>query len=156
VKVRILILLIAVLVGSTSCASYERLEDVERSVDKFHDQLNQQQYREIYVGADPELHNRITEAEFTSQLVNARNQLGTVTSKAHVGTRDSFWRKVNRIFNGGREQFTHGNRAEGDQLFAAEVFVWAVGAGEPRLVSFELSGATCRKPCSMGFGYDLP
>lgn len=155
-KVWTLILLIAVLVGSTSCGGYKRLDDVELTVDKFHDQLNQQQYHDIYVASDPELQRRITEAEFTSQLANARNQLGTVTSKASVYSKDSFWRNVKRRFNGGREQITHGNMVEGDEIFAHEVFVWAVGAGQPRLVSYELGEATCRKPCRMGFGYDLP
>lgn len=151
----ILILLMLVLVGSVSCA-YKRLDDVEQSVDKFHDQLNQQQYHDIYAESDPELRSRITEAEFTSQLIHAREQVGTVTSRANVFSRDTFWRNLRRRFNGGREQVTHRNMAEGDEIFANEVFIWAVGAGQPKLVSYELRGATCRKPCSMGFGYGPP
>lgn len=151
----ILTLLIIVLVGSASCA-YKRLDDVEQSVDKFHSQLNQQQYHEIYAESDPELHSRITEAEFTAQLLHAHDQLGTVTGTASVLSKDSLWRNLKRRFNGGREHVTHGNMAEGDEIFANEEFVWAIGAGQPRLVSYALGGVTCRKPCRLGFGYGPP
>lgn len=129
--------LMLVLVGSASCAYQERVRTesaVEQAVDKFHDQLNQQQYQEIYAGSDPELRSRVIEMEFTAQLMNAHKHLGTVSSKADVMIRDSFWPRLKRAFSGGRERITHGNIAIGDEILANEVFVWTVENELPRLV----------------------
>jgi hypothetical protein len=147
--------LMLVLVGSASCSYESKVKTesaVEQSIDRFHDQLNQQQYHEIYAESDPELRSRITETEFTARLLNAHNQLGTVTSKASVMIDDSFWRGLKRAFSGGRERVTHWNFATGDEILANENFVWAVENDLPRLVTYEFV-SVCRKPCRIGFGY---
>ena len=151
----LLVLLMLLLFGSTSCSYEKRVRTelaVEQGVDKFHHQLNQQQYHEIYAGSAPELRSRTTETEFTVQLVNAHEQLGTVTSNANVMIRDGFWPRLRRAFNGGRETITHGNMATGDEILGNEIFVWAVENDLPRLVSYKFV-STCRKPCTLGFGY---
>jgi hypothetical protein len=153
-RIRFLILLMLVLVGSASC-SYEAKRKsetaVEQSVDKFHDRLNQQQYREIYAESDPELRSRATEIELTAQLVNAHEQMGTITSKASVHIDDGIVRAIRRAFSGGRERVTHGHFASSDEVLANERFVWLVENDLPRLVSYEL-GKVCRKPCAIVFG----
>lgn len=150
-------MLLAAVSASCSHQSGGKTEQaVEESVDRFHDQLNQQRFHEIYNESDLELRGRITETEFTAQLLDAHNQLGTVTSKANVIIDESFWVTLKRGIGGRRDHVTHGSIAEGDQIFADEVFVWAVGAGQPRLVSYKLGGATCRKPCRLGWGKRSP
>jgi len=105
-----LILLTLVLVGSASC-SYEAKRStetaVEQSVDKFHDQINQQQYHDIYAESDAELRSRITEVEFTRQLLSAHEQMGTITSKARVHIDGGVGRALRRdSVAGGRELIT--------------------------------------------------
>jgi hypothetical protein len=124
---------------------------VEQSVGKFHDRLNQQQYHEIYAESDPELHSRVTETEFTTQLVNVHEQMGTITGKAYVLIDDGVWRAVTRAFSGGRERVAHGNLAASDAILANESFVWTVQNDSPRLVSYKWS-KLCNKPCSLAFG----
>jgi hypothetical protein len=139
------------LVGSA--CSYEETRKteiaVEQSVDKFHDQLNREQYHEIYEQSDAELRSRMTEAEFTGQLLNAHEQMGTITNKASVLIDDSFGRAFRRAFSG-VERISHGELASSDVAFANERFVWAVENDLPRLVSYEFT-PICKKPCAIGF-----
>ena len=149
-----LIFLMLVLVGSAACSYEEKVKTesaVEQSVDRFHDQLNQQQYHGIYEESHTELRSRVTEIEFTAQLVNAHEQLGTITGKASVIIDDGFWRAFKRVFSGGRERVIHGNFASSDEVLAHERFVWAVENDAPRLISYELQNF-CRKPCRIVFG----
>jgi hypothetical protein len=153
-----LILLMLGLVACASCSDDARVKTesaVEQSVDKFHERLNQQQYHEIYLESDHALQSRITEPEFTAQLMDAHRQLGIVTSKARVGIDDGFWGRLKRPFRGGREKVTHGHIASGDEILANERFVWAVQNDQPTLVSYEVL-SICRKPCQLRFGYDPP
>ncbi len=150
---RFCFLILLVVVGSASC-SYEAKRKtesaVERSVEKFHDQLNREQYHQIYEGSDPELHSRITEAEFTAQLEDAHEQMGTITGKAYVHINDGVRRALKRAFSGGRERFSHGNLASSDTGFANERFAWLIENDSPRLVSYEWK-KICTKPCQIGF-----
>jgi hypothetical protein len=138
-----------------SACSYEAKRKtetaVEQSVDKFHDQLNQQQYHHIYEQSDAELRSRMTEAEFTGQLLNAHEQMGAITSKASVHIEDSVGRAFRRALSGGWEKVNHGGFVFSDVVVARERFIWAVENDSPRLVSFEL-GKICRKPCQIVFG----
>ena len=148
-----LLLLMLVVVGAASCSHEAKRKTetaVEQSVDQFHDQLNQQQYHEIYAESDAELRSRITEAEFTGQLLNAHEQMGTITSKASVHIDDSVGRAFRRAFSGGWERVSHGGFVSSEEVMAHERFIWAVENDSPRLVSYEL-GKICRKPCGIVF-----
>ena len=152
-RFRFLILLMLVLVGCASC-SYEAKRKtesaVERSIEKFHDQVNRQQYHEIYAESDPELQNRITEADFTAQLQDVHEQMGSISGKAYVLINDGVRRALKRAFSGGRERFSHGNLASSDTVFANERFAWLIENDSPRLVSYEWA-KICVKPCQIGF-----
>jgi hypothetical protein len=151
-RFRFLILLTLVLVISTSC-SYEATRKtetaVEQSVEKFHRQLNEQQYHDIYAESDVELRSRITEVEFTAQLLNTHEQMGTISGKAFVHIDDSVGRALKRTFSGGWEKVRHRGLASSDSAFANEMFVWSVENDLPKLVSYE-SKLICNKPCSLG------
>lgn len=74
------------LVSSASCSHEEKRNietAVEQAVDKFHEQLKNQQYHEIYAQSAPELHSRLSETEFTTQLA-AAHEYGTSASQANV------------------------------------------------------------------------
>ncbi len=151
---RLFILLTLVLVGSTSC-SYEatiKTENaVEQSIEKFHDQLNQQKYQDIYAESDPELRSRITEVELTAQLLNAHEQMGEVTGKAYVIIDDGVGRALRRALSGGRETVKYVNFKNGKEIVGDERFSWAVENDLPRLVSYEWT-KICKRPCTVGFG----
>ena len=89
------------LVTNVSC-SYEEKRTietaVEQAVDKFHEQLKNQQYHEIYAQSAPELHSRLSETEFTTQLAAAYDY-GTSASKANVYVDAGVWRGLKRAFS---------------------------------------------------------
>src|SRR5712672_935578 len=91
-----LVILVA-LVGCASCAYDEKRKvetALEQWVDKFHDQLNNQQYHDIYSQSDPGLQNRVTEVKFTDQLRDAHDQLGRTSGKSIVIIGDKSWRDM--------------------------------------------------------------
>src|SRR5258705_3344060 len=143
-----------VLTGCSSC-SYEANRKtetvVEQAAEKFHAELNEEQYQTIYYEADDELRSKITEAEFTAQLRSAHEQLGRVSGKVYVFIDDSVWRGLQKAFSTKREIVAHGNSPAGETIIGNEQFVWAVENDEPRLVSYKFQ-RVCSKPCTIGFG----
>src|SRR5687768_3428628 len=109
-----------VLTGVVACSSYEEKRKtetaIEKAVDKFHERLNHEQYHHIYADADSALHSRISEPEFTSQIRNAHQQLGTTHDKAIVIINDSMWRGLRKTFGADREIVSHMNMPAGDLI----------------------------------------
>jgi hypothetical protein len=146
-------LLIALLV-STSCASYQEQQKLEKvlaqSVDRFHEQLNNEQFHDIYSQAGASLQKRIDETAFTSQLRSAHDQLGRVAGKAIVlltgdALSDLSWAKTF-----GREQnLSHVVTPDSDLIAANERFSWNIKNDQPKLTSYEFR-FVCRKPCTVG------
>ena len=138
-----------------SCSSYDEKRKteaaVEHAVDKFHEQLNQEQYHDIYSQADSTLQNRLSQAEFTSQIRNAHEQLGSTSGKAFVRIDDSVWRGIRRTFGNKREIVNHGNSPGSDVIAANERFAWAVENDQPKLVSYDFQ-VVCKRPCQVGYG----
>lgn len=122
---------------------------MEHAVDKFHEQLKNQQYHEIYAQSAPELHSRLSETEFTSQLA-AAHEYGTSATKANVYVDGGVWRGLKRSISN-RETVSHHEVVSSDRIFAGEKFVWAVENGQPKLVSYEFKHI-CDKPCTVGIG----
>ena len=140
------------LISATSCSHDEKRKvetAVEQSVDKFREQLKQQQYHEIYLESDPELRSRLSETAFTAQLA-AAHDYGTSASKAIVIIDGSVWRGFKRAFSS-RELVSHVELVSSDTIMANERFAWAVENGQPKLVSYEFT-PICNKPCQVGFG----
>lgn len=149
-----LCLILFSLLCCASC-SYEekrKLETVlEQSVDKFHQQLNDDQYHDIYAQADAELQNRISEADFTAQLNEAHARLSTTSGKSNVILDESFWRGLRKSFGVRREKITHVEMTTGsDRILGIERFEWAVQDNQPKLVSYNLQ-ELCQKPCTIVF-----
>ena len=143
-----------ILVGCSSC-SYEAKRKteiaVEHAVEKFHEQLNDEQYQRIYAEADSELQSSVTEADFTAQLRTAHEQFGRASGKAYVFIDDSVWRGLRKALGTKREIVSHGNTPASDLIIGNEQFVWAVENDAPKLVSYKFR-RVCSKPCTVGFG----
>jgi len=122
---------------------------VEEAVERFHEELNQEQYQKIYAEADADLRNRVTEAEFISQVKDAHEQLGPASGKAYVFIDDSVWRAVRKAFGSKREIVSHRGWPASDLIIANETFAWAVEDDQPKLVSYHFE-SVCRKPCTVG------
>lgn len=153
-KLRFCLSILIALLVSTSCTSYEEQQKLEKvlsqNVDCFHEQLNSEQFHDIYSQADSSLQQRIDEAAFTGQLRNAHDQLGTISGKAMVlltghAMSDLQWSK---IF--GRAQIVSHAEMPGSELInASERFGWKIESGQPKLASYEFR-FICRKPCAVG------
>ncbi len=152
VKSLFAVFIVLVLVGC-SCRSYEAKRKtetaVEEAVNKFHEQLNQEQYQAIYAESDAVLKNNSTESEFTAQLRDAHEQLGTTSGKAIVIIDDRGWRGFWAAFGPKRELVSNWDSPANDLIIANENFVWAVENEQPKLVSYQFR-TVCRKPCSVG------
>src|SRR6266550_4416824 len=148
------LLIILLLIGCASCTSYEAKTRIDNTlngaVDQFHARLNEERYQEIYSQADEVLRSRITEAEFTSQLKSAHEQMGQTDGKALFGFEDSFWQDLRRIVGAKREVLSAVDYPKNDRIIAHEKYAWALENGQARLVSYEFR-ALCRKPCSLAF-----
>jgi len=151
---RLSVFVVLSLIGCASC-SYEAKRKtetaVEQAAEKFHEELNEEQYQTIYNEADVELRKSITEAEFTAQLRSAHEQFGRVSGKVYVFIDDSVWRELRKVFGTRREMVSHANVPASDLIFGTEHFVWVLENDEPRLVSYKFQ-RICSKPCTIGFG----
>jgi hypothetical protein len=146
-------ILIALLV-STSCASYEEQQKLEKalaqSVDRFHEQLNNEQFHDIFSQADASLQKRIDETAFTSQLRSTHDQLGRVAGKAIVLFTAGAWSDLSWAKTFGREQnFSHVVTPDSELIAANERFSWKITNDQPKLTSYEFR-FVCRKPCTVG------
>jgi hypothetical protein len=151
---RLAVFVVLILIGGSSCsyeAKHKTETAVEHAVEKFHEELNEEQYQTIYYGADDELRSRVTEAEFTAQLRSVHEQLGRASGKAYVFIDDSVWRGLRKAFGTKREIVAHGNTPASDMIIGNEQFVWAVENDAPKLVSYKFK-RVCSKPCTVGFG----
>jgi len=144
------------LLGSTACSSYEEQRKVEaalsQSVNRFHEQLNNERYGEMYAQADPKLRARIDEATFTDQLKNAHDQMGTLSKPSKVLLTSRAWNDLNWSRFWGREQrVIDVDRPDSDLINATERFEWIIENGQPKLTWYEFR-FICKKPCTVGIG----
>jgi len=127
------------LVCGSACSqtiSYERETAIEKSMDKFHEQLNEEQYQAIYAAADPELRNRISEQDFAKQLAEARTRAGRIEGKASVVLKSNVGRYIHRLFSD-REIVSHFGMTKCEVGSVQERFQWAVVDGTARLHDYE-------------------
>jgi len=118
---------LALLVSCNACSRvpFERETAIEKSVDKFHAQMNEEQYQAIYAEADPELRNRISEQDFTKRLADTRARAGRIEGKANVVRESSFRRQLRKLFSG-REIVSHVEITRCDVGSVREQFQWSV------------------------------
>jgi hypothetical protein len=139
--------------GMSGCAAQgkrEREEIVEQAAIKFYQQLNQEQYSEIYQAADPTLKANIAEAVFVEKLREAHTQIGTVSKRPNVFSRGGIGQAIKRIFSD-REVFIHVELQSTDLIYATERFTWEYSGGKALLASYEFK-TICTKPCAIGIG----
>ena len=144
------------LLGSMACSSYEKQQKVEaalsQSVNRFHEQLNNERYGEIYAQADPSLRARITEAAFTAQLKNAHDQMGTLSKESKVLLTSRAWNDLDwSRFWGRAQRVINVDRPNSDLINATERFEWIIENDQPKLTWYEFR-FICQKPCTVGFG----
>jgi len=143
-----------VLIGcSSGCFEDNRRTErvLAQAIARFHEQLNDEHYHDIYSQADAELRSRLSEADFTVQLSSAHGQLGKATNKPFVFIKDSLWRSLRRAFGPVRELIPDGELVASDTVVGDERFVWAVENDQAKLVSYDFR-FLCKKPCAIGFG----
>ena len=152
---RYLWMLLALLVIS-SCGSYEEQKRVEtaleQSVNRFHEELNNEQFHDIYSQADAKLQKGIDETEFTVQLKSAHDQLGRISGKAIVLLTSRAWSALSWARTFGREQNVSDVVTPNSELVnATERFGWKIENDQPKLTSYEFR-FICRRPCTVGIG----
>ena len=144
------------LLMSAACSSYEEQRKVEsalaQSVNRFHEQLNNEEFNDIYSEADPSLRNRIDEATFTSQLKSAHDQLGKVSARKTFLLSSRAWSDLQWARTFGREQrVSHREMPDSELIQASEIFEWKIENDQPKLASYEFR-FVCRRPCTVGIG----
>jgi broad specificity phosphatase PhoE len=130
---------LALLVFGSGCsyAEHRALETtVEKSVEKFHTQLNEEQYQAIYAEADAELRNRISEQDFTKRLAEARARAGRTEGKANVLLVSSVGRQLRKLLSG-RMTVSHVENTKCEAGAVLERFQWSVADGTARLQDYE-------------------
>ena len=146
----VFLLLVLLSCGSCSYEEKHRIEGiVERAVDKFHTQLNEGKYHEIYEQAYPELREKVTESYFVALLSSAHQQVGSSKGNAIVIIDDSIWRGLRRSLTSS-ETVPYASLIGGEVGIGWEKFSWMVEGNQARLSSYEFR-FTCKKPCQVGF-----
>ena len=77
-KLRIVMLSIALVTFTSSCSLTKSKATAETAVGRFHDRFNAGQFHEIYSQSDPELKKVATEEDFVALLDAVHRKLGTV------------------------------------------------------------------------------
>jgi hypothetical protein len=155
-RARHLCILLAVLM-STACSSYEEEQKVEvvltQSVNRFHEQINNEQFHDIYMEADPSLRQRIDEAAFTNQLKNAHDQLGKVSPEKKVLLASRAWNDLewSRFFRRKEIVFLH-ELPDRDLINASERFEWSVENNQPKLARTSF-GSFVESPAQSGLAH---
>ena len=125
----------------SACSSYEeerQLETrIEASVEKFHAQLNEGRFSEIYSQADESLRGRESEEVFARRLAEVRGKTGALSGKAIVIIDKGFRRHIRNLFSR-RETISHTERTACEAGHALERFDWMIEDGQVRLAGYEL------------------
>lgn len=125
----------------TACSSYEemrRLETrIEASVEKFHAQLNENRFGEIYAQADESLRGRESEESFTRRLAEVRGKTGAMSGKSIVIIQKGLGRDLRNLFSR-EETISHTEHTACDSGRAIERFEWKVRDGQVTLAGYEL------------------
>ncbi len=140
-RISALALAAVLLIFLTACsASVERI--TSKSIDKFHSQLNDEKYQEIYREADVNLQHSITEADFTEELRAVRQKHGNASQK-HFPERTMFQDIIRGWHFGSakhEEKTTMEVFSNYERGLVVEMFEWAVKDGEAKLVDYKYLG----------------
>jgi hypothetical protein len=124
--------LIAALLLSTLCCSMTKdKEAAARAVEKFHGQLNQEQYHDIYAQASEEFRKATSEEELTTFLSAVHRKLGALKSADQTG-----WHVNYTTFG---TIVTLGYDSTFDEGKAAEQFIWRVSGDQAILIRYDIN-----------------
>jgi len=125
----------------TACsASVERI--ASGGIDKFHSQLNDESYKEIYAQADTEFQHSVSEADFIQRLREVRQKHGSA-SQNYFPKRTIFQQLIGGWqfgFNQPEEKTTMEVFSTYEHGVAIERFEWTVKDGQAKLVDYKYRG----------------
>jgi Protein of unknown function (DUF4019) len=129
----VLAMLCASCILLSSCSgSVKALEIAKQNVDKFHSQLDTEQYAVIYAAADDKFHQATSESEFTKILQAIHRKLGTV-QKSDLGNMNISW------YTGQGETVTLVYNTTFAQGTGTEQFVWHVKDSNASLYGYHIN-----------------
>jgi hypothetical protein len=126
-----LILVCALLLTANACGITKHKQNAEKGVVKFHEQLNAEQYHEIYVQSDKLFQQSATEADIVALLGAVHAKLGTVKNATVQG-----WH-VNATPSG--TFVTLGYDVEFSEGKGMEQFVFKMNGSEPLLFNYNVN-----------------
>jgi hypothetical protein len=122
----------ACIVLSSCGAATKHIELAKQSVERFHSQLDSEQYSAIYDAADAKFHSAVTEADFAKLLEAIHRKLGKVRDSNLKGENISWY-----TGQGATVRLTY------DTDFASgtgtEEFVWHIGGDHPTLYRYNIN-----------------
>jgi uncharacterized protein (DUF2236 family) len=129
-KLANVILSCAIFIAQGGCGTGQDVKAAEEQVTNFHQQLDSQDFLNIYNQADPKLREVTKTEEFLGLLTAVHKKLGNVQN----ATRQSFY--VNFSTSGSTVRLTYQTKfAEGD---AQEVFTWKKNGSDLRLLGYNI------------------
>jgi hypothetical protein len=114
-----------------ACGAKDDVESSRAVVEKFHVQLNDSRFSEIYREASPIFREKSTEEELNKLLGSIRIQLGKVTNTQSEGL------KIDYGTDGSEATLTY--RTAFEKGTAIETFVFDVSAEPPRLAGYHIA-----------------
>ncbi len=130
----LLSLFIALIPFASACSMGEHKKVAERAVERFHAQLNAEQYHDIYTQAAEEFRNGSSDEDLTKLLSAIHRKLGNVTASNQVGWRVNYTPAGTIVAVGCNTEFTEGK--------ATEDFSWRVSGNNAVLVGYNVNSPT--------------
>ncbi len=128
-----------VLITSFTACTQSALNIARESAERFHAQLDAEQYHAIYVEADAELHHNFSESAFTEQLRSSRARLGKVKETPKL-LGDDWLDRWQFGLNTPNEKTKTAFTTQFDEGLALEEFEWKVQNGAAKLINYKVQG----------------
>lgn len=103
---------IATVMTLTACGFTKSNEVATKSVEKFHQQLDNSKFTEIYSAVTPDFKTATKEADFIKLLQTVRRKLGTVKSTTQNGSNVKMFNGVTSIMIAYKTEFEKGSAIE--------------------------------------------
>ncbi len=125
------VLVMALLLMYPACASEKHKEAAEQEVGVFHEQFNQQKYREIYANCSDELRGQASEEQFTALLRMIHDKLGDFRDSSQTDWRVGVTPTGPKVALNYKTEFTGGE--------AVEQFVFNIVKNKPVLSGYHVN-----------------
>lgn len=121
----------ALLLSTLSCSMSKDKGTAHQGVEKFHGQLNQERYHDIFAEAGEELQKAVSEEELTEFLSAVHRKLGNVKSSDPTGWHVNYTPSGTIVTLGYNSQFDEGK--------ATEQFIWRVSGDKASLIRYDIN-----------------